>query len=114
MDKKKEEFLARLRETFRVEASEHLEAITAGLLEIERCEPAQRRAVVERIFRDAHSLKGAARSVSLTGVESLCQELENIFAAMKREDLVLSEQTLDAIHQAIDVLSAICKSPGTP
>ena len=34
MDEKREAFLARLRETFRVEASEHLEAITAGLLAI--------------------------------------------------------------------------------
>ena len=44
MDKKKEEFLARLRETFRVEAAEHLEAITAGLLAIERAGDAERAA----------------------------------------------------------------------
>lgn len=81
MDKKKEEFLARLLETFRVEASEHLEAITAGLVALERAVDAERPPMLERIFREAHSLKGAARSVSLTGVEALCQEMESIFAA---------------------------------
>ena len=68
MNKKQEEFLARLRETFRVEAAEHIEAITAGLLAIERASGAERAPIVERIFREAHSLKGAARSVSLPGV----------------------------------------------
>jgi two-component system chemotaxis sensor kinase CheA len=114
MDKKKEEFLARLRETFRVEASEHLEAITAGLLALERAVDAERPPMIERIFREAHSLKGAARSVSLTGVEALCQEMESIFAAMQREEVGLSTEMLDALHPALGVLGILCASPGTP
>lgn len=112
MDKKKEEFLARLREIFRVEASEHIEAITADLVSMERASTAERAALVERVFREAHSLKGAARSVSLTRVEALCAALESIFAAMKREELTLSEQDLDAIHVALGVLADLCKSLG--
>jgi two-component system chemotaxis sensor kinase CheA len=114
MDKKKEEFLVRLRDTFRTEASEHLEAITAGLLALERAGDAERASIVERIFREAHSLKGAARSVSLAGVETLCKELESIFAAMKRDELVLSTEMLDAIHPALGVLATLCGSPGVP
>ena len=72
----------------------------------------ERAALVERIFREAHSLKGAARSVSLAGVEALCPELESIFAAMKRGELTLSTDMLDAMHPAIGVLSALCASPG--
>jgi two-component system chemotaxis sensor kinase CheA len=114
MDKKKEGFLARLRETFRVEASEHLEAITAGLLAIERASDAECASIVECVFREAHSLKGAARSVNLAGVEALCLELESIFAAMKREELTLSMEMLDAIHPALGVLATLCGSPGAP
>lgn len=114
MDKKKEGFLARLRETFRVEASEHLEAITAGLLAIERASDAECASIVEFVFREAHSLKGAARSVNLAGVEALCLELESIFAAMKREELTLSMEMLDAIHPALGVLATLCGSPGAP
>ncbi|MDD5307814.1 MAG: response regulator [Deltaproteobacteria bacterium] len=114
MDKKKEEFLARLRETFRIEAGEHVEAITAGLLAIERASGTERASIVERIFREAHSLKGAARSVSLEGVEALCLELESLFAAMKREELAPSTEMLDAVHPALGVLATLCRSPGAP
>ena len=112
MDEKKEQFLARLRETFRVEAAEHIEAIGAGLLAIERASAAERTPIVESIFREAHSLKGAARSVSLVGVEALCLELESVFAAMKRGELELSTEMLDAIHPALGVVAALCRSPG--
>jgi len=112
MDEKKEQFLARLRETFRVEAAEHIEAIGAGLLAIERAGAAKRAPIVESVFREAHSLKGAARSVSLAGVEALCLELESIFAAMKSDKLALSTEMLDAIRPALGVLAALCRSPG--
>ncbi|MEI6414780.1 MAG: Hpt domain-containing protein, partial [Pseudomonadota bacterium] len=112
MDKKKEEFLARLRETFRVEASDHLEAITAGLMAIERANEAEQASIIERIFREAHSLKGAARSVSLAGVEALCAELETLFSALKRRELALSAALLDGVHPALDVIAALCANPG--
>ena len=114
MDTKREAFLERLRETFRVEASEHLEAIAAGLLAMERASDTERASMVEHIFRETHSLKGAARSVSLAGVEALCQELESIFAAMKRGELRLSTEMLDPIHSALAVLAPLCGSPGAP
>jgi two-component system, chemotaxis family, sensor kinase CheA len=114
VDRKKEEFLAKLRETFRVEASEHIEAIRAGLLAVERATESERASVVERIFRAAHSFKGAARSVSLAGVEALCRELESIFAVMKRGELSLSTAMLDAIHSVLGVLDVLCASPDAP
>ena len=114
MDERKAEFLARLRETFRVEAEEHLEAITAGLLAMERVREGEGAALVERVFREAHSLKGAARSVSLPVVEAYCLELENIFAAAKREEMELTPGILDAIHPALAVLGTICSNPGEP
>jgi two-component system, chemotaxis family, sensor kinase CheA len=114
MDQKEEQFRARLRETFRVEVTEHLEAISAGLLAIERAGDAERVAIIERVFREAHSLKGAARSVGLAGVEALCLELESIFAAMKREELTSSPEMLDAVHSALGVLATLSGSPGAP
>jgi two-component system chemotaxis sensor kinase CheA len=111
MDDKKQQFLARLRETFREEAAEHIGAMSSGLLALERSEGAERAAIVERVFREAHSLKGAARSVSLASVESLCTELESLFAAMKRGTLVPSTEILDAVHPALRVLTALCDRP---
>jgi len=112
MDKRKEAFLARLRETFRVEAAEHVAAIVDGLVTLEHSqEPEQRPPLVEKIFREAHSLKGAARSVNLREVESLCAELENLFSSIKRNELVLSTTLLDRIHPALDLISKWCAVP---
>ena len=70
MDKKEQEFLERLRQTFRIEAEEHLRSLSAGLIELEKTDdPEKGMQVIETVFRDAHSLKGAARSVNLKDIE---------------------------------------------
>lgn len=108
MDKKRQEFLKRLRETFRIEAAEHLQNIASGLIELERVVEADRPALVERIFREAHSLKGAARSVSLEAVERVCQKVESIFAGLKCGDLVVSPLLIDDLQTSLALIGALC------
>lgn len=109
-----DEFLQQLLATFRVEADEHLQAISAGLLELEK-NPAAADDVtlVETIFREAHSLKGAARAVSLSQVEAICQAIENIFSAWKRKELRPIPEQFDTLHHALDVIDQLLASdPG--
>jgi two-component system chemotaxis sensor kinase CheA len=78
------EFLKKLLATFGIEAEEHIAAIGSGLVELENASVQGRRMeILETIFREAHSLKGAARAVNLAKLESLCQSLESVFAGMK-------------------------------
>ncbi len=114
MDSKREAFLARLRETFRVEAAEHLEAIGRGVLELDRETGVDRQAVVERVFREAHSLKGAARSVNLTRVEGVSAALEGVFAAVKRGEVQPSPGLLDAVQEAVAILEVACAGLAEP
>ena len=102
-----EEFLKRLFEAFKVEAGEHVQAMSAGLLEMESTPlaPEQRAPLVEKIFREAHSLKGAARAVNVTEVEALCQALENIFSAWKRKELEPAPEQFDTLHAAVDLVA---------
>ena len=96
-------FLKKLLATFRVEADEHLKAMSSGLMQLEKIPAgAQQTELVEKIFREAHSLKGAARAVNLTQIESVCQSLESVFAALKGKQLAVSAPLLDLLHQAID------------
>jgi two-component system chemotaxis sensor kinase CheA len=75
------EFLQQLREAFAIEAEEHLQAMTTGFIELEKTtDSAQQKKIVETIFRQAHSLKGAARAVNRTDIEAICQALESVFA----------------------------------
>jgi two-component system chemotaxis sensor kinase CheA len=108
MDKKEQEFLKHLRETFRVEAEEHLRNLSAGFMELEKTtEPVRAAQIVETVFREAHSLKGAARSVNLKEIESLCQPLESALAALKRGEITLAAPLFDLFHQTVDSLAGL-------
>lgn len=111
MDETKKEFLTHLHETFRIEAGEHLRAISAGLTELERAPEAKKfREIVETVFRETHSLKGAARSVDFREVVSVCQPLESVLSAVKRGEITVSLEILDLAHEAINVIEGIISS----
>jgi two-component system chemotaxis sensor kinase CheA len=112
MDSKEQEFLTRLRATFRIEAEEHLLALSGGLLELaQTTDPAAGAGLVESLFREAHSLKGAARSVNLTAVEALCRPLESALAALKRLEAESSPELFELLHQAVDGLGQLVCAP---
>src|SRR6266403_2205582 len=112
MSTQEDEFLKSLRATFRVEADEHLQAISAGLLALEKTPmPNDQHSLVETVFRAAHSLKGAARAVNFNEVESICQSLEDVFAAWKRKESNPSPQALDNLHRSLDAVTGILAIP---
>jgi two-component system chemotaxis sensor kinase CheA len=115
MSTREEEFLKRLQATFRLEAEEHLHAMTSGLLALESAaatEPgSEQTALVETIFREAHSLKGAARAVNVLEVESICQALESVLSIWKRGQLTPSPALFDTLNQTVDAISGILAEP---
>jgi two-component system chemotaxis sensor kinase CheA len=107
-----DEFIRKLREAFAIEAEEHLQAITTGVLELEKSPAEERRAeIVETVFREAHSLKGAAGAVNRTDIASLCQALEHVFAACKRRELSLTANSFDTLNKAADFLARLLALP---
>ena len=111
MNEKDKEFFKRLLATFRVEAEEHVRALSSGLIDMERTPEGQSRMdVIEIVFREAHSLKGAARSVNMSAIESICQALESIFAALKCGEIGLSPDLFDILHKAVDSLNDLLLS----
>ncbi|MFO0793147.1 MAG: Hpt domain-containing protein [Candidatus Brocadiaceae bacterium] len=108
MDKKESEFLKRLLKTFRIEAKEHLDTMSSGILELEKSPSAEKRMeIIEHMFREAHSLKGAARTVNLVNIGSVCQSLEGVFAALKRQEISLSAQLFNVLYQTLDILTGL-------
>ncbi|MEW6756054.1 MAG: Hpt domain-containing protein, partial [Candidatus Latescibacterota bacterium] len=109
-----DEMLLSLLATFTVEAAEHLQVLSSGLLELEgEREAGRQREIVETVFREAHSLKGAARAVDLADVAGLCQSLESVLAALKRQEVALSPGLLDLLHQGVMSLAELLARPGT-
>ena len=111
MDQKTQEFLKRLRATFKVEAAEHLGALSSGLVELEKPSAAENRGnLLEQVFREMHSLKGAARAVNATEMETLCHSLESVFSAWKRKEIAPSVPLFDLLHRAANALEEILAS----
>ncbi len=108
MDKRDEVFWKKLLATFRIEAREHITKLASGLINLERSsDKASQAEITETVFREAHSLKGAARAVNLAEIEEVCQVLESIFAALKREELPLSAPLFDLFQKAVDALTEL-------
>jgi two-component system, chemotaxis family, sensor kinase CheA len=63
--------------------------------------------MVETVFREAHSLKGAARAVNLVKIEGVCQSLEALFAQLKAHKTALCPELFDQLHGMVDTLSVL-------
>jgi len=113
MDQRNQEFRRRLLATFKIEAGEHVQALSSGLIELEKAtNPKQRAEILEIVFREAHSLKGAARAVDCPEIESICQRIESVFAGLKRTDSAIAPGLLDVLHDALDTLGKLLSSMG--
>ncbi len=108
-----EDFQKKLNEAFAIEAAEHLQAITTGLLELEKTPPPLRRKeIIETTFREAHSLKGAARAVNRTDIEAVCQAMESLFSQWKSGPFSAPPQTFDTLNAALDFVTKLLTQPG--
>ena len=112
MGKIDEAFLAKLMETFRVEAEDHLRKMSDGLLDLEKAGSTEERSrIAEIVYREAHSLKGAARAVNQGAMESVCQSLESVFGSAKHGELLVNAELFDTLHQALDAARALLSGP---
>jgi len=109
---KNDAFMKRLLATFKVEADEHIKNITAGLIDLEKdLEPQVKAGMIETVFREAHSLKGAARAVNRSDMETICRSLETVFSGLKCREIDLTPALFDTLHRSVDMLNAIALSP---
>ena len=104
------EFLDRLREAFAIEADEHFRTMSKCLTDLEQLDGEGRHQVIELIFREAHSLKGAARAINRGDIEALCQSLESMFSVWKKEARRATVQQFDLAAQAVDLLAEMLAS----
>ena len=106
--------LAKYLSLFVAEAAEHLAAYSKGLVELERAirsDSGETRAIVDGLFRHAHSLKGMAASMQLDGISALAHKAEDLVDALRKGatvdagavDLLLSAG--DALHDMVAAAS---------
>ncbi|WP_295384679.1 response regulator [uncultured Thiodictyon sp.] len=95
-----------LRDLFRAESAEHLQKIEAGLLQLERTP--HDAPLLDEVFREAHSLKGAARMLGLREVQNLAHGIESLLGEARAGKLQIDSTlvppqlaTLDRIRHLV-------------
>ncbi|MBI4535502.1 MAG: response regulator [Ignavibacteriae bacterium] len=111
MKERNSDFQKRLLATFQVEAGDRLKAIVAALLQLEKSTGLSEQVqLIEILFRETHSLKGAARAVDSAAIEEICQSLESVLSSLKKGATQLSPGLLDLFHRVVNRLSSILSS----
>ena len=91
--------------SFRVEAQERLGVLADGLANW-REEGASRESI-ESLFREVHSLKGAARAVGLLPIEQLCHAWESLLGAVRGGTLELTQMRVELCRYALRVVQKL-------
>lgn len=111
MQTQDEDFLKILLETFVLEAREHVEILSNGLLELENSENQEKSGqIIETLFREAHSLKGAARSVNISEIEEICKSIENVFGKFKKSGDKIPKELINYLLESVDFLAILANT----
>lgn len=100
-----EEDFNKIFEVFKVECDEHIQNLNTGLLALE--EDPDQAGLTEEIFREAHSLKGAARMLNFTSIEKIAHHMETILGKVKKNELSLSHEVTGLILKGLDSIELI-------
>ena len=93
---------------FRMEAEGQAQALTLGLLALERDPTAADQ--LERCMRAVHSLKGAARIVGLSAGVSVAHAMEDCFVALQRGLITLQQGHIDELLRGVDLLQQMSRT----
>ncbi len=102
-----------LREMFRAESFEHAQNIETGLISLERSP--QSTALLDEVFREAHSLKGAARMLGLRDIQTLAHEIENLLDEARQGKIRITNAEVAPQLQKLDRIRAlVAEAVGDP
>ena len=91
-----------LRDLFKIESDEHIQRLDDGLLRLEKTPDDA--ALIEEMFREAHSLKGAARMLGLLDIMNRAHQMEDTIGAAKRGETALTPEVLDGMYQGLNAI----------
>ena len=88
-----------LHQLFKAESTEHLARLDDGLLRLEK--NCKEQAVLEEVFREAHSMKGAARMLGLSKIETAAHGLESILNTARKGESTLTPDSIERMTVAL-------------
>ncbi len=98
------ELLKQLLESFKTELDEHVQAITNGLLQLEKnnLSEDEYNQTIETIFRLAHNIKGTAYTLGINRVGETAHSIESLFSEIQKKTQVITPKSIDACLESMD------------
>jgi len=95
---------------FQEEAQDLLQRLNEGVIELE-ADPTSRE-IIDRMLRDAHTLKGSSRMVGLIEISDVAHWLEDIMVRVRDLELTYSEKMSDSFFEAFDAIVYLTDNSG--
>jgi chemosensory pili system protein ChpA (sensor histidine kinase/response regulator) len=89
-------------EFFLIEAGEHLQNLNSGLLALEKSP--EDRAVIDELFRAAHTLKGSAAMMGFQGISDVAHKAEDMLGLFRSGSIPISRDTLNFLFDSVDAV----------
>ena len=102
------------------ESKDHLEALSRTLVELEKSGPDGVPALVDDMFRHAHSVKGMAGTMQFEGIALVAHRAEDVIGALRGRPGQVDPDVVDLLLTATDALQQMVQStagggaPGAP
>ncbi|MCA9887750.1 MAG: hybrid sensor histidine kinase/response regulator [Anaerolineae bacterium] len=95
----------KLLQLFQEEVTDYLQALNDGLLRIEMAEGNERSELIREMNRLAHSMKGAARAVGYSMIETVGHAMEEVLNRVMAGSLELSPDVADTLYDGLDLIT---------
>jgi two-component system chemotaxis sensor kinase CheA len=104
----------RAREEFTSEAEELLDTLSRDLVDFESQGQNVRPELVNKIFREVHSLKGLAGMLGFGDISELSHSLEDMLDRLRMGKVEFSKELIDLLYDAVDSLNRLVISINDP
>ena len=104
----------RAREEFTSEAEELLDTLSRDLVDFEQQGKNVRPELVNKIFREVHSLKGLAGMLGFSEISDLSHSLEDMLDKLRMGKIEISKDLIDLLYDAVDSLNRLVISINDP
>jgi two-component system chemotaxis sensor kinase CheA len=104
----------RARDEFTGEAEELLDTLSRDLVEFESQGRDVRPEVINKIFREVHSLKGLAGMLGFGEISELAHSLEDMLDRLRMGKIEITKELIDVLYDAVDSLNRLVISVHDP
>ncbi|MDF9839509.1 MULTISPECIES: chemotaxis protein CheA [unclassified Paenibacillus] len=87
------------------EAEEQIQLLEQEIMILEQ--EGGKEAVIQRLFRAAHTLKGSSAAMGFEDIKNLTHEMENVLDRMRTGSMSVSEELINTLFRCLDTLNML-------